>query len=97
MSKVDFSKPKETCRSSLFSATWIGLDFRRFPYTDKPFSHPVQFVLFAAWSERYGRRQVIDQMGHTQLVDWWGLGVLLYELMAGPRRTNDDSKEGLGS
>ena len=29
------------------------------------------------------RRQVIDQTGHTKSVDWWTLGVLLFELLAG--------------
>jgi len=28
-------------------------------------------------------RQVIDQTGHTKSVDWWTLGVLLFELLAG--------------
>lgn len=29
--------------------------------------------------------QVIDQTGHTKSVDWWTLGVLLFELLAGGR------------
>ena len=31
----------------------------------------------------YMAPEVIDQTGHTKSVDWWTLGVLLFELLAG--------------
>ena len=67
----------------MFSAAPIGVSpFIRVPYV---FNCPLAYVIFvlSLFIPCVAAPEVVDGLAHDKGVDWWGIGILLWEFLTG--------------
>jgi protein kinase A len=74
---VDFGFAKRLGNSKLYMAKWRAADKGTLIDNDKGETYTL------CGTPEYLAPEVIQSKGHTTAVDWWALGILIYEFLTG--------------
>jgi len=79
----------------LFS--WMPLGWPCCVHLSSPISHLSRLISYRTYfcTAEYLAPEIIQSKGHGRAVDWWALGVLIYEMLAGYPPYFDESPFGI--